>query len=91
MTVRQSVVAKLLVSLEDEKAVETLPLDEIEANLRCLGSDPAALIVFAERLATAARPPAKYRLAKLEDTLPSQDRLSALLTLGCPVASLENR
>lgn len=55
MTVRQSLVAKLLVSLEDEHSIENSSPEEIAANLRALGSDPATSVAFAERLAAAAQ------------------------------------
>lgn len=61
MTIRQSLVAKLLVSLEDEQSIESSSLEEIEANLRALGSDPATSIAFAERLAAAAQSPVARR------------------------------
>ena len=48
---RLALAARLVAPLEDERAIETRPLEEIEADLRCLGIDPATSIAEARRLA----------------------------------------
>jgi hypothetical protein len=73
MTIRQSLVAKLLVSLEDEQSIESSSLEEIEANLRALGSDPATSIAFAERLAAAARSPVARRRTQSDGSVTPEE------------------
>jgi hypothetical protein len=53
MIMRQAVAARLLALLEDERAIETRPIEEIEAELRLLGIDPSSSIKRARSLAAA--------------------------------------
>jgi hypothetical protein len=57
MKVCQSLAARLIAPLHDEREAETRPLEEIEEDLRCLGIDPSSSIAEAQRLTFEQLPP----------------------------------
>jgi polysaccharide biosynthesis protein PslA len=67
MIMRQAVAARLLALLEDERAIETRPIEEIESELRLLGIDLSSSIERARSIAAAKQSPAGFLLARIED------------------------
>jgi polysaccharide biosynthesis transport protein len=61
MTPHQSVLAQILASFEDEREIEALPIEAVQADLHVLGFDPAASIALATRLASTSRSPVARR------------------------------
>ncbi|MEZ5935001.1 MAG: hypothetical protein R3F54_24330 [Alphaproteobacteria bacterium] len=70
---------RAMVGLYREKTIETLPIDEVRADLARLGVDPAPLIALARRLADGSvTNPAASLLQKLERTEAIDAEIAAL-------------
>src|SRR5262245_54053793 len=67
MKMRMALAARLVAPLEDERTIETRPVEEIEADLRVLGIDPTTSIAEARRLALGGRSAATDLDAGLHD------------------------
>ena len=78
MIVRQAVAARLLTLLEDEREIETRPIEEIEAELRLWGFDATPSIEPARSLAAAKQSPAGALLARIEDAEATEREIHAL-------------
>jgi lipopolysaccharide/colanic/teichoic acid biosynthesis glycosyltransferase len=76
MTANQSAVSRLLASFEDEREIEVLPIEEVQADLRIHGIDPTASIAFAERLAARVQSGAVPGHATHSDMCPDAERLT---------------
>jgi CoA-binding domain/Bacterial sugar transferase len=63
MKMRLALAARLIAPPKDERAIETDPLEEIEADLRMLGIDPTTSVAEARRLALGGRPTATNAVA----------------------------
>lgn len=68
----------LAVLVEDERAVETLPADEVRADLASVGVDPARAIALARALAGGAGSPGGQLLGAIEIADDAEDEIARL-------------
>ena len=77
MKMRLALAARLVAPLEDERAIETDPIEEIEGDLRMLGIDPTSSIAEARRLALGGGSSAMGPVVGIENAVAGPMRNSA--------------
>jgi len=78
MTMHPTPAERLLAMLEDEQAFESLPAEEIRADLDAVGLDPTRCVAFAKALAVGTESPGGQLLGAIDKAEDAEDEIARL-------------